>query len=129
MAMDVAEYPYLSLIFVFDLLHEVLDTEYLWVKEWLRVDPLSVKIYTSRRVTVVATDHSIRVHAWNQYKCVEPPQISRLSTVRGDKVENTSEHLTARCLSRVDTRCDQDNLVLFLTSVVSADDNLVKGDA
>jgi hypothetical protein len=61
----------------------------------LWVDPLPVQVDSSQRVSVVATDHTIRVHARYQDKGVELSEEFGFSAIRRYEVVDASEYLTA----------------------------------
>ena len=93
--MEVAVYPDLPLVLLLDLLHQLLHSAHLWMELWLWVDPLPVQVDSSQRVSVVATDHAVWVHARYQDEGVELSQELGLSAVRRYEVVDASEHLAA----------------------------------
>ena len=101
MAVDVAVYPNLALLVLREVFEQLLDVEDLWVVLQVRVDPLSVQVYSCHRVPVVSTNHSIWVQHRNENECVELPEELGLLLVRCDEVEDSLEDCTGRCLTRV----------------------------
>jgi hypothetical protein len=95
--------------------------------EGLRVDPLPIQINSSQRVSVVATNDSIWIHAWNQNESVEPSQKLCLLSIRNNKIINASEDLATRRLTRVHSRCDEHNLILAHGLGISSYYYLVEG--
>lgn len=87
--MQVTIDPDLALVFFLDLLHEALNRHHFWMELWFRVNPLAIEIDSSHRVTVVSNDDSIRIHARNEYKGIESPEILCFTAIRCNKVINT----------------------------------------
>ena len=73
--MQVAEDPDLTFIFLFDLLHQILNAAYFRVVLWLGIDPLTVEIDTGRRIPIITADHTVWIHTRNKYERVEAAQI------------------------------------------------------
>jgi hypothetical protein len=44
--MEVAIDPNLAFILLLNLLHQAFDSDNLWVKKRLRIDPLAIEVYT-----------------------------------------------------------------------------------
>jgi hypothetical protein len=62
MPMEIAVDPYLALVFLLDLLHEIFNTNNLWMELWLRVDPLTIEIDSGHRVSIITNYHPIWIH-------------------------------------------------------------------
>ena len=101
--MQVTEDPNLSLIFFFDLLHQIFDSTHFWMKVQIGINPLSVEIDTSQRVSIIADNDSIRIHARYEYESIESSEILGLSTVARYEVIDALKYLTAGALSRMDS--------------------------
>jgi len=102
-SMEVAKYPYLSLIFFLYSLHHTFNSTDLRMELRLRIDPLSVEIDASEGVPVVTADHSVRVHARDEHERIEATKILGLPGVTSDEFVNTLEHLAARRFTGVDS--------------------------
>lgn len=125
-AMNIAEYPDLSFIFLLDLLHQVFYSAYLGMEFWFWIDPLSIEVYSCQRVPVVSNNHTVRIHTRNQNKGVKSSQIFGLLAIGGDEVIDSTEYLRAWCFSRVNPRGNKDNLILLGASLVTSYNNFVK---
>ena len=72
--MDVTVDPDLSLLNLSEVLEELLDVEDLRVELHIWIDPLTIQVHTSHRITIVSADDSIRIENGNQYESVELSQ-------------------------------------------------------
>jgi hypothetical protein len=127
--MEIAEDPYLPLVFFLYLLHQVLHSAHFRMEIGVWVNPLSVKIHPGQGVSVIANYDPIWVHARYQNKCVEPSQVLGFSAFTSYKVINTLKHLRAGAFSRMDPGSDQHYLVLLCAPLISRNDNLIERNA
>ena len=93
------------------------------------VDPLTVEVYTSRGVTVIATQHSVRVQTRNQNESVVSSQQLRFLAIARKKVKHSFKNQTCRRLTTVDSTSDQNNRFLPKILCIPCDNNLPKRDA
>ena len=104
MAVDVTVDPDVTLLTVGERLEQLLDVVHLRMKLLIRADPLSIQIDTCDRISVIATDDTIRIQDRYEYKSVELPQELGLFAVRAKKIEDALEHGACWSLARVHTR-------------------------
>jgi hypothetical protein len=95
MPMEITIDPYLALVFLLDLLHEIFDTYNFRMELWFRVDPLTVEINSGHRVSIITNDHPIWIHTRYEYECIKPSEVLCFSAIRSNKVINTTKNLTA----------------------------------
>lgn len=128
-AMQVAVNPDVPLVLLFDRLHELLHCADLGVEALLWIDPLPVQVDACQRVPVIATYDSIWIHHRYEYKSVEPSQVLGFSKVGRQEIVDASKYLTARRLSGVNSRRDQDRFVLERALVISSNYYLLQRQA
>ena len=102
--MDVTVDPDVTLLTISERLEQLFDVVHLWMKLLIRADPLSIQIDTCDRISVVATDDTIRIQDRYEYKSVELAQELGLLAVRAEKIENALEYSACWSLARVHTR-------------------------
>jgi hypothetical protein len=127
-AVQVAKNPDLA-FFLLERRHEIFYCNDFRMEGRLWINPLSIQVNTSQRISIVATDYSVWVEAWNQYKGVESAEVLGFSTVRSYEIIDASEYFTAWGFSGVHSACDQNYLVAFNALRISTDHYLVERHA
>jgi len=97
--MQVTKDPYLPLVLLFDLLHQIFHGADLWVEVKIGINPLPVEIHSRKGVPVVADNDPVGIHARNEDEGVKSSQILGLSAVTRDEIIYALEDLAARTLS------------------------------
>jgi hypothetical protein len=124
--MQVTKDPYLPLVLLFDLLHQIFHGADLWVEVKIGINPLPVEIHSRKGVPVVADNDPVGIHARNEDEGVKSSQVLGLSAVTRDEIIYALEDLAARTLSRVNSRSNQYNLVLASAPLISGYHDLVE---
>ena len=86
---------------------------------------MSIEIDTCQRVSIIADNDSIRIHARYEYESIESSEILGLSTVARYEVIDALKYLTAGALSRMDSGGYQHDLILSGASLISRYDDLI----
>lgn len=123
-SMQVTEDPDRPLVFLLNRSHEILHGTYLWMKLWFWINPLPIQINPSKRISIIAANDTIRIHARYKDESVKTPQEFGFSLIRCKEVEYTFECETSWRLTRVHSCRYQDDLILFHASLISCNDNL-----
>jgi len=129
MSMKITINPNLSFIFFFNLLHYFFNMINFGMKFFIWIYPLSIQINSSKWISIIATDNTIRIHARYKYKSIKPSKVFSFMPIRGYEIINSSENLAAGSLARMNSGSNQNNRVFFEWPIITWNFNFIKRQA